>query len=182
MPGSAHRSVSFNLAGWLWADLLLGMFAIFLAANALAPSSEAAKPAGIDPTPIVMRIEVSGFALLGSDAALSNAEQQRIAAEIRDQLAAQAPGRHAAIVFAPRAAARSAARRRAETPRPLEATGGRARGDARVDLPRARTRRRSRRQARRRRERRRARHHATPAAGAREPRPQRRDDRARGRR
>ena len=68
MPGSAHRSVSFNLAGWLWADLLLGMFAIFLAANALAPSSEAAKPAGIDPTPIVMRIEVSGFALLGSDA------------------------------------------------------------------------------------------------------------------
>jgi len=100
MPGSAHRSVSFNLAGWLWADLLLGMFAIFLAANALAPSSEAAKPAGIDPTPIMMRIEVSGFALLGSDAALSNAEQQRIAAEIRDQLAAQAPGRHAAIVFA----------------------------------------------------------------------------------
>ena len=100
MPGSAHRSVSFNLAGWLWADLLLGMFAIFLAANALAPSSEAAKPAGIDPTPIVMRIEVSGFALLGSDLALSSAEQQRIAAEIRDQLAAQAPGRHAAIVFA----------------------------------------------------------------------------------
>ena len=100
MPGSAHRSVSFNLAGWLWADLLLGMFAIFLAANALAPSSEAAKPAGIDPTPIVMRIEVSGFALLSDDAALSSTEQQRIAAEIRDQLAAQAPGRHAAIVFA----------------------------------------------------------------------------------
>jgi len=100
MPGSTHRSVSFNLAGWLWADLLLGMFAIFLAANALAPSSEAAKPAGIDPTPIVMRIEVSGFALLSDDAALSSTEQQRIAAEIRDQLAAQAPGRHAAIVFA----------------------------------------------------------------------------------
>jgi len=100
MPGSAHRSVSFNLAGWLWADLLLGMFAIFLAANALAPSSEAAKPSGIDPTPIVMRIEVSGFALLSDDAALSSTEQQRIAAEIRDQLAAQAPGRHAAIVFA----------------------------------------------------------------------------------
>jgi len=72
VPGSAHRSVSFNLAGWLWADLLLGMFAIFLAANALAPSSEAARPAGIDPTPIVMRIEVSGPALLGDDAALSD--------------------------------------------------------------------------------------------------------------
>ena len=100
MPGSAHRSVSFNLAGWLWADLLLGMFAIFLAANALAPSSEAARPAGIDPTPIVMRIEVSGPALLGDDAALSSAEQRRIADEIRDRLATQAPGRHAAIVFA----------------------------------------------------------------------------------
>jgi hypothetical protein len=100
VPGSAHRSVSFNLAGWLWADLLLGMFAIFLAANALAPSSEAAKPPGIDPTPILMRIEVSGFALLSDDAALSSTEQHRIAAEIRDQLAAQAPGRHAAIVFA----------------------------------------------------------------------------------
>ncbi|TMC00108.1 MAG: hypothetical protein E6J35_12540 [Chloroflexi bacterium] len=100
MQRSSHRSVSFNLAGWLWADLLLGMFAIFLAANALAPSSEAAKPSGLDPKPIVMRIEVSGFALLSDDASLASTEQQRIAAEIRDQLATQAPGRHAAIVFA----------------------------------------------------------------------------------
>lgn len=100
MPGSAHRSVSFNLAGWLWADLLLGMFAIFLAANALAPSAEAARKAGIDPTPIQFRIEVSGAALLSDDAALSTMEQRRIADEVRDQLAARAPGRHAAIVFA----------------------------------------------------------------------------------
>jgi hypothetical protein len=97
---SAHRSVSFNLAGWLWADLLLGMFAIFLAANALAPSADASKKSGIDPTPIVMRIEVSGVALLSSDLALSGQEQRRIADEVRDMLAAQAPGRHAAIVFA----------------------------------------------------------------------------------
>ena len=47
MQQSAHRSVSFNLAGWLWADLLLGMFAIFLAANALAPSADASKKSGI---------------------------------------------------------------------------------------------------------------------------------------
>lgn len=100
MQTSTHRSVSLNLAGWLWADLLLGMFAIFLAANALAPSSEAAKVSGIDPTPIVMRIEVSGFALLGNDAALASTEQRRIADEVRDRLAAEAPGRHAAIVFA----------------------------------------------------------------------------------
>jgi hypothetical protein len=97
---SAHRSVSFNLAGWLWADLLLGMFAIFLAANALAPSADASKKSGIDPTPIVMRIEVSGIALLGNDAALSGQEQRRIADEVRDMLATQAPGRHAAIIFA----------------------------------------------------------------------------------
>ena len=100
MQTSTHRSVSLNLAGWLWADLLLGMFAIFLSANALAPSSEAAKVSGIDPTPIVMRIEVSGFALLGNDAALASTEQRRIADEVRDRLAAEAPGRHAAIVFA----------------------------------------------------------------------------------
>jgi hypothetical protein len=100
VPSTANRSVSFNLAGWLWADLLLGMFAIFLAANALAPSSEATKASGIDPTPIVMRIEISGIALLGDDVALSSMEQQRIADAIRDRLAAEAPGRHAAIVFA----------------------------------------------------------------------------------
>ena len=99
MP-NPNRSVSFNLAGWLWADLLLGMFAIFLAANALAPSSEAAKVSGIDPKPVIMRIEVSGTALLSTDAALSSSEQTRITAEIRDELAAQAPGRHAAILFA----------------------------------------------------------------------------------
>jgi hypothetical protein len=97
---SAHRSVSFNLAGWLWADLLLGMFAIFLAANALAPSADASKKSGIDPTPIAMRIEVSGTALLSDDAALSSMEQRRIADAIRDRLATEAPGRHAAIVFA----------------------------------------------------------------------------------
>ena len=87
MSGTAHRSVSFNLAGWLWADLLLGMFAIFLAANALAPSSEAARRSGIDPTPILLRIEVSGTALLSSDVALASMEQRRIADEIREKLA-----------------------------------------------------------------------------------------------
>ena len=99
MP-NPNRSVSFNLAGWLWADLLLGMFAIFLAANALAPSSEAAKVSGIDPTPVLLRIEVSGTALLSTDAALSSTEQRRIADDIREKLASLAPGRHAAILFA----------------------------------------------------------------------------------
>lgn len=100
MQASAHRGVSFNLAGWLWADLLLGMFAIFLAANAVAPSSEAARPSGLDPTPIILRIDVSGLALLSGDAALVATEQRHIADEVREKLAAVAPGRHAAILFA----------------------------------------------------------------------------------
>src|SRR5688500_11340887 len=100
MQGSAHRSVAFILAGWLRADLLLGMFAICLAANAVAPAIQAARPSGIDPTPIVLRIEVNGLALLSDDAALMGTEQRRIADEVRDLLAAQAPGRHPALVFA----------------------------------------------------------------------------------
>src|SRR4029453_12344356 len=100
MQRSAHRSVSFNLAGWLWADLLLGMFAIFLAANAVAPSIQAARPSGIDPRQILLRVEVSGTALLSDDAALWGTEKKRIPDDVRDQLATAAPGRHAAIVFA----------------------------------------------------------------------------------
>ncbi len=100
MQNPARRGISFSLAGWLWADLLLGLFAIFLAANAVSPTSEAARPAGIDPKPILMRIEVNGIALLSDDPALSGTEQRRIADVVRDKLAAEAPGRHAAILFA----------------------------------------------------------------------------------
>ena len=95
----ASRGVSFSLAGWLWADLLLGLFAIFLAASAVA-SASAPKQAGLDPKPLEVRVAVEAAALLSNDPPRVAAEQQRIASEVNARLAADAPGRHAAIVFA----------------------------------------------------------------------------------
>ncbi len=92
------RQVSFGLAGWLWADLLLGLFAIFLAANAVAPQVVAKQ--GIDPKPVELRIAVTGSLLLSDDPAVAAAEQQRVADAVRSQLASVAPGRRVAIVFA----------------------------------------------------------------------------------
>ncbi len=94
-----NRGVSLSMAGWLWADLLLGLFAIFLAASAVA-SAQAPRAAGIDKTPLEVRVQVDGAALLSRDSARVSAEQQRVAAELASRVAALAPGRHAAIVFA----------------------------------------------------------------------------------
>ncbi len=94
------RGISLGLAGWLWADLLLGLFAIFLAANTTAPPPEALARSGIDPQPVLMRVAVSGFALLGADADAVVAEQRRFTQDVQNRLAAIAPGRRVAIVFA----------------------------------------------------------------------------------
>jgi hypothetical protein len=96
---SARSGVSLSLAGWLWADILLGLFAIFLAASAVA-SAGAPKQAGLDPRPFEMRVSVEVAALLSNDPPRIAAEQRRIASEVSAKLAADAPGRHAAIVFA----------------------------------------------------------------------------------
>jgi hypothetical protein len=93
-------SVSLSLAGWLWADILLGLFAIFLAASAVASAPATAKATGLDPKPLEFRVVVDGAALLSSDPAAITAEQQRIAAEVAARVAADRPGRHSAIVFA----------------------------------------------------------------------------------
>jgi len=95
----ASRGVSFSLAGWLWADLLLGLFTIFLAASAVA-SAAAPKQAGLDPKPLATRIPVEASALLSNDPARASVEQRRVASEVNAWLSANAPGRHAAIVFA----------------------------------------------------------------------------------
>jgi hypothetical protein len=95
---TGRSAVSLSLAGWLWADILLGLFAIFLAASAVA-SAGAPKQAGLDPQPFQIRVPVEAAALLSSDQARVAAEQARISSEINTRLAAQAPGRHAAIVF-----------------------------------------------------------------------------------
>ena len=100
------RGVSLSMAGWLWADLLLGLFAIFLAASAVA-SASAPRPAGIDPKPLELRVQVDGAALLGSDPIQANREKERVAAELASRVTALAPGRHAAIVFAYGASARA---------------------------------------------------------------------------
>ena len=100
MLRSAPRGgVSLSLAGWLWADILLGLFAIFLAASAVA-SASAPQQAGLDPTPLQFRLAVDGAALLSSDPAVVAAEQQRVAEAIVARVATDAPGRHAAMVFA----------------------------------------------------------------------------------
>ena len=98
MQAAPRSGVSLSLAGWLWADILLGLFAIFLAASAVA-SAGAPKQAGLDPRPFQVRVPVEAAALLSSDRARVAAEQAHIASELNAKLAADAPGRHAAIVF-----------------------------------------------------------------------------------
>src|SRR5256885_6604220 len=72
--------VSLSLAGWLWADILLGLFAIFLAASAVASAATVPKT-GIDRTPLEFRVSVNGAALLSSDPAAVATEQQRVASD-----------------------------------------------------------------------------------------------------
>jgi hypothetical protein len=107
MLAAPRSGVSLSLAGWLWADILLGLFAIFLAASAVA-SAGAPKQTGLDPQPFQIRVPVEAAALLSSDRARVAAEQARISSQINAKLAADAPGRHAAIVFAYGASASAA--------------------------------------------------------------------------
>ena len=100
MQTAATRGVSLSLAGWLWADILLGLFAIFLAASAVASAAATPAKQGIDPKPLEVRVAVDGAALLSGDTPRVTAEQQRIATAIAAELTAKAPGRHAALVFA----------------------------------------------------------------------------------
>lgn len=91
------RRTSMALVGWLWADLLLGLFVLFLAANSAGTPVRAAE--GIDPIPVELRIPMNGAALLGTTAAAER-EQQRISAEAERLLIAQGATRRVAIVLA----------------------------------------------------------------------------------
>ncbi|HAF11010.1 MAG TPA: hypothetical protein DCK98_13150 [Chloroflexi bacterium] len=93
------RGVTLSLAGWLWADILLGLFAIFLAANSVGAATPAAVP-GIDPQPVTLSLTIDGPKLLGFDAAAGAEEQRRIAATVKAQVAQQTGGRKVAIVIA----------------------------------------------------------------------------------
>jgi hypothetical protein len=96
---SGGGGVSLSLAGWLWADILLGLFAIFLAASAVASAASSPKT-GIDRTPLEFRIAVNGAALLASDSSAAATEQQRVASDVAARVASERPGRRVAIVFA----------------------------------------------------------------------------------
>ena len=92
-------AVSLSLAGWLWADILLGLFAIFLAASAVA-SAAATPNKGIDRKPLEFRVAVNGTALLSADNAAVAAETQRVASDVAARVAQERPGKKVAIVFA----------------------------------------------------------------------------------
>ena len=94
------RSVTMALVGWLWADLLLGLFAIFLAANTASAAIATPQKQGIDPQVVQISIPINGAALLGSDATASDREQQRIANAVMDQLRSQKGERRVAVALA----------------------------------------------------------------------------------
>lgn len=97
-------SVPVTLAGWLWADILLGLLVIFLAANSVsaplqAPPQPTARP-GVDPKPIELTVPVNGAALLGGDTRALEAEQTRILGDVLRQLREKGEGRRVAVVLA----------------------------------------------------------------------------------
>ena len=94
------RSVTLALVGWLWADILLGLFVIFLAAASPPVKLNAPTGPSIDPKPIELRVSVDGSKLLGSDQAAAAVEQTKFADAVKEQLFAAAESRKVAIVFA----------------------------------------------------------------------------------
>jgi hypothetical protein len=93
------KNVTLALVGWLWADILLGLFVIFLAA-ASAPTTQAHTGPNIDPTPIELSIPVDGAALLSSADDDVAEEQERFAEAVKAELASRSESRRVALVFA----------------------------------------------------------------------------------
>ena len=95
-----QRGTSMSIVGWLWADILLGLFALFLAANTAASAASNQTTPGVDPKDITFTVAVdSGTLLTGSTDAVA-AEQQRIADVAQKTLQSLAPGRKVAILIA----------------------------------------------------------------------------------
>ena len=94
------RGVTLALVGWLWADLLLGLFVIFLAANASTLFVEKQSSQGIDPNVIPITVAVDGRDLLSSDPAAVERQQREVANAVQKQMDALAPGKKVALVLA----------------------------------------------------------------------------------
>jgi len=94
------RGTSLSIVGWLWADILLGLFALFLAANTAASSASNQTTPGVDPKDIELVVAVDPAILLNGTTDAIAAEQNRIADVATKSLQALAPGRKVAIVLA----------------------------------------------------------------------------------
>ena len=93
-------STSLSIVGWLWADILLGLFALFLAANTSASAASSQTTPGVDPKNIEFSVVVNPDILLRGTPDAIAAEQARIAAQAQKSLEAVAPARKVAIVLA----------------------------------------------------------------------------------
>src|SRR5258708_27858846 len=93
-------STSLSIVGWLWADILLGLFALFLAANTSASAASNQSTPGVDPKNIEISVSMNGDTLLHGTPDAIAAEQARIAAQAQKSLDALAPARKVAIVLA----------------------------------------------------------------------------------
>src|SRR5215470_718396 len=91
---------SLSIVGWLWADILLGLFALFLAANTAASAASNQTTPGVDPKDVTFTVDVDGNTLLTGSPSAVAAEQQRIADVAVKTLQSLAPGRKVAIVIA----------------------------------------------------------------------------------
>ena len=104
---SFMRSISVTLGGWLWADILLGLFVIFVAANSVgappviaAPTAAPTLRPGLDPIFLPLTIKVDGAALLGRDRSATEAEQARIRRQVEDELGRRGESRRVALILA----------------------------------------------------------------------------------
>jgi hypothetical protein len=94
------RTVTITLVGWLWADILLGLFVIFLAA-ASPPTNPNLTGPSVDPKPLgEISVPVDGSRLLGDDQSAIAAEQQKFAETVKQRLLDMSEKRPVAIVLA----------------------------------------------------------------------------------
>lgn len=94
------QTTSLSLVGWLWADILLGLFALFLAANTAASAASTQSTPGVDPKDVEISLAVNPQLLLHGTPDEISAEQARIAEVAQKALSAVAPARKVAIVLA----------------------------------------------------------------------------------